>query len=141
MTRRSKYIFGGIGVILMLAIIVVLKLFINPIPQEHRKLIESHGWSIEGIKENRVSVHLPIPSEVEASYRNLGINLEVAKNGTEIFRSRYKLREACSKEKIDAVVYFNDVKILGSYFLLTERDPGYARMENIDDFRRNHGCQ
>ena len=140
MTRRSKYIFGGIGVIFILAMIGVLRMFINPIPQEHQKLIESHGWSIEGTKENRVSVHLPIPSEVAASYRNLGIDLG-GENEVEIFRSKYRLREVCSKEKMDAVVYFNDVKIWGTYLLMTEHDPGYTKMENIKDFRKNHRCQ
>ncbi|MNP45192.1 hypothetical protein D3C76_1390930 [compost metagenome] len=84
-----------------------------------------------------MSVHLPIPSEVEASYRDLDIDLG---GEAEIFRSKYKLREACLKEKMDAVVYFNDAKILGAYLLLTEHDPGYARLENIDDFRKNHKC-
>ncbi|MFG6494576.1 hypothetical protein P8610_04410 [Fictibacillus sp. UD] len=130
---KKKLFYGcGLFVLSFLATFLILHSYVKiTTPNEHEEWIQKKGWNIAFYIPKKEKFTVPEYPEALRTYSLANVHFNGYKD-KKITQYRYRLKESCNKEYLEAVILTVEEKMLGSYIDVSDSKPGVTEMVDKD---------
>ncbi len=128
--KKKLYYGCGLFVLCFLALFLILNSYVKmTTPNQHEEWIKEKGWQIATYFPKKEKFTVPEYPEALRTYNLANVHFDDYKD-KKITQYRYRLRESCNQEYLEAVILTADGKMFASYINVSDSKPGVTEMLN-----------